>query len=279
MTSQVRYEYIVRKAYKEEFMAREESGAVADRDLIAGLGKGLAVIEAFDETRPKLSVSDVAKLTGLTRAAARRYLLTLSKLGYAAFDGKFFSLMPRILRLGHAYLASAGLPDLVQPYLERISSATGESSSAAILDGDEIVYIARASTHRIMSLNLAVGSRLPAYCTSLGRVLMAYMGEDELTAYFSRVKLRALTPKTKTSRTAILEALADVRKKGYAVNDEELELGLRSMSVPVLDRRGAPFVAINVSTQVARVSASAMLKTILPQLMAARDGLTRQVPR
>ena len=260
-------------------MAREEGEAVADRDLIAGLGKGLAVIEAFDETRPKLSVSDVAKLTGLTRAAARRYLLTLSKLGYAAFDGKFFSLMPRILRLGHAYLASAGLPDLVQPYLERISSATGESSSAAILDGDEIVYIARAATRRIMSLNLAVGSRLPAYCTSLGRALMAYMRDDQLAAYFGRVKPRAITPKTKTSKTAILDALAEVRKRGYAVVDEELELGLRSMSVPVLDRRGVPFVAINVSTQVARVSVSAMVKTILPQLMAARDGLTRQAPR
>ncbi len=260
-------------------MTSEGIEVVADRDLIAGLGKGLAVIEAFDETRPKLSVSDVAKLTGLTRAAARRYLLTLAKLGYAAFDGKYFSLMPRILRLGHAYLASAGLPDLVQPYLEQISAATGESSSAAILDGDEIVYIARAATRRIMSINLAVGSRLPAYCTSLGRVLLAYMPEREMDSYFKRVSLRPVTPKTKTSKSAILDALAEVRKKGYAVVDEELELGLRSMSVPVFDRRGTPFVAINVSTQVVRVTASAMVKTILPQLLAARDGLTRQAPR
>jgi IclR family pca regulon transcriptional regulator len=260
-------------------MTNAEPEEIADRDLIAGLGKGLAVIEAFDESRPRLSVSDIARLTGLTRAAARRYLLTLTKLGYAAFDGKYFSLMPRILRLGHAYLASAGLPDLVQPYLEQISVATGESSSAAILDGDEIVYIARAATRRIMSINLAVGSRLPAYCTSLGRVLLAYMSERELAAYFKRVTLRPVTHKTKTDRAQIEEALADVRKKGYAIVDEELELGLRSMSIPILDRRGTAFVAINVSAQVARISAAAMVKTTLPHLRAAQEGLMQQAPR
>jgi len=248
---------------------------IPDRDLIAGLEKGLGVIEAFDETRPRLSVTDVANITGLTRAAARRYLLTLAKLGYASFDGKFFSLMPRILRLGHAYLSSTGFPKFVQPYLEQISAATGESSSAAILDDTDIVYVARAATRRIMSINLAVGSRLPGYCTSLGRALMAGQSDELIKDYFRRVELRALTPKTKTKREAILAALAEVRKKGYALVDEELELGLRSISVPVYDGRGTVIGAINLSAQAARVSAAALIKDMLPHLLAAQSALRR----
>jgi len=246
---------------------------IADRDLIAGLGKGLAVIEAFDDSRPRLSVSDVARITGLTRAAARRYLLTLTKLGYTSFDGKFFSLMPRILRLGHAYLSASGFPSYVQPYLEQISAATGESSSAAILDDTEIVYVARAATRRIMSINLAVGSRLPAYCTSLGRALLAALPKEAISDYFRRVDLRPYTPKTKTKREAIMTALADVRTKGYAQVDEELELGLRSISVPVYDARGTVIGAINVSAQAARVTAAAMPREMLPHLRAAQEAL------
>ncbi len=251
------------------------SGAIADRDVIAGLGKGLSVIEAFDDSRRRLSVSDVARITGLTRAAARRYLLTLVSLGYAAFDGKFFSLMPRILRLGHAYLSSTGLPDLLQPYLEQIASATGESSSAAILDGDDIVYIARASTRRIMSINLAVGSRLPAYCTSLGRALLAQEPEERVAGYLRRVTLTPLTPKTKIRREAILAALAEARRKGYAMIEEELELGLRSMSVPVFNARGGTVAAINVGVQAGRITAAAMVRDILPHLRNAQAALRR----
>ncbi|HEY1721196.1 MAG TPA: IclR family transcriptional regulator C-terminal domain-containing protein [Magnetospirillaceae bacterium] len=248
---------------------------IPDRDLIAGLEKGLAVIEAFDETRPRLSVSDVARITGLTRAAARRYLLTLTKLDYAAFDGKFFSLMPRILRLGHAYLSSTGLPAMVQPYLEQISAATQESCSSAILDDTEIVYIARAATRRIMSIGLAVGTRLPAYCTSLGRILLADLTTEALDRYFSHVELKALTPKTKATRAEIVAALEDARTKGYSLVDEELELGLRSMSVPVYDKRGVMVAAINVSAQAGRASVDAMVSNMLPHLKAAQDALRR----
>ena len=248
---------------------------IAERDLIAGLEKGLSVIEAFDETRPRLSVSDVARITGLTRAAARRYLLTLTKLGYAAFDGKSFSLMPRILRLGHAYLSSTGLPALLQPYLEQVSAATQESCSAAIIDDTEIVYIARSATRRIMSIGLAVGTRLPAYCTSLGRVLLAYMGPDALDRYFAHVELRPLTPKTKTDRAAIDASLDEARSRGFALVDEELELGLRSMSVPVFDKRGLVVAAMNVSAQAGRASVDAMVRDMLPHLKAAQDALRR----
>jgi IclR family pca regulon transcriptional regulator len=248
---------------------------IAERDLIAGLEKGLSVIEAFDETRPRLSVSEVARITGLTRAAARRYLLTLTKLDYAAFDGKFFSLMPRILRLGHAYLASTGLPALVQPYLEQVTAATQESSSAAIIDDTEIVYIARSATRRIMSIGLAVGTRLPAYCTSLGRILLAHMPPDALERYFARVDLRALTPKTRTSRAEIEASLVEARATGFALVDEELELGLRSMSVPVFDKRGLVVAAMNISAQAGRATAEAMIGDMLPHLRVAQEALRR----
>ncbi len=248
---------------------------IAERDLIAGLEKGLSVIEAFDETRPRLSVSEVARITGLTRAAARRYLLTLTKLDYAAFDGKFFSLMPRILRLGHAYLASTGLPALLQPYLEQISAATQESSSAAIIDDTEIVYIARAATRRIMSIGLAVGTRLPAYCTSLGRVLMAHMPPEALDRYFTHVELRPFTPKTKIKRSEIETSLNEARNRGFALVDEELELGLRSMSVPVFDKRGQVVAAMNISAQAGRASVEAMIGDMLPHLRTAQEALRR----
>ncbi len=248
---------------------------IPDRDLIAGLEKGLAVIEAFDETRPRLSVSDVARITGLTRAAARRYLLTLTKLDYAAFDGKFFSLMPRILRLGHAYLSSTGLPAMLQPYLEQISQATQESCSSAILDDTEIVYIARSATRRIMSIGLAVGTRLPAYCTSLGRILLSDLPAEALETYFSRVEMKPHTPKTKTTKDEIVAALAEARAKGYSLVDEELELGLRSMSVPIFDKRGLMVAAVNVSAQAGRASVDTMVRDMLPHLKAAQDALRR----
>lgn len=240
-----------------------------ERDMVAGLEKGLAVIEVFDDSRPRMSLSEVAALTGLTRAAARRYLLTLTKLGYAQFDGKFFSLAPRVLRLGYAYLSAAGLSQRLQPTLERISAACGESSSAAILDGTDIVYIARSATRRIMSIGLAVGTRLPAYCTSLGRVLLAYGDEADVALYFKTAKLEKRTPKTRVTEVAIRAAIDEVRASGYALNDEELELGLRSLAVPVFDNQGRLICALNVGVQASRLSPEAMLAELLPVLSHA----------
>lgn len=168
---------------------------IPHRDLVAGLEKGLPVIEAFDATHSKLTVIDVARRKGLTRAAARRYLLTLVKNGYATFDGKFFSLLPKVLRLRYAYLSSAGLAFQIQPVLERISAATHESSSAAVLDGITIIYVARSSTGRIMTVDLSVGSRLPAYCTALGRSLLAYLQPAQLTEYFRAEKVASFNAK------------------------------------------------------------------------------------
>lgn len=250
---------------------------IKERDVIAGLEKGLAVIEAFSETRPRLSVTDAARITGLSRAAARRCLLTLVKSGYAAFDGKFFTLTPRILRLGHAYLSSVSLSARIQPFLERISEQTGESSSAGVLDDTDVVYIARSVTRRIMSIGLAIGSRLPAYCTSLGRALLAQMPEDELQAYLRRMRPVRFTPKTRLEEREIRAALDDVRRLGYALVDEELELGLRSIAVPVFNGRGEAVASINVSTQTGRTSVEQMLSNFLPVLRCAQEDLRRVI--
>ncbi|WP_262297002.1 IclR family transcriptional regulator [Microvirga sesbaniae] len=249
----------------------EDQGS--DRDFVASLEKGLLVIEAFDASRPRLTLSDVSKLTGITRAAARRYLLTLTRLNYANFDGRYFSLSPRILRLGYAYLSSASLSTRVQPFLEQISEATGESSSAAILDGDDIVYIARSATRRIMSIGLGVGSRLPAYCTSLGRAILAYQPEAAIDAYLGRVRLEARTPKTLTDKAAFRAVLEATRSQGYALVNEELEFGLRSIAVPVVQKNGQVTIALNLSAQAGRVSADEMRERFLPSLSAASETL------
>ncbi len=251
----------------------KEDQAGNDRDFVASLEKGLLVIEAFDANRSKLTLSDVAKITGITRAAARRYLLTLTRLNYAEFDGRYFSLSPRILRLGYAYLSSTSLPARVQPFLERISEETGESSSAAILDGDDIVYIARSATRRIMSIGLGVGSRLPAYCTSLGRAILAYQPQDAIEAYLQRVRLEARTPKTVTDKDQFRTVLQDTRAQGYALVNEELEFGLRSIAVPVIQKTGQVTIALNLSAQAGRVSTDEMKERFLPSLNGASEAL------
>lgn len=250
---------------------------VLERDVVAGLEKGLAVIEAFDETQPKLTLTDVAKLTGLTRAAARRYLLTLVKNRYAEFDGKFFALTPRILRLGYAYLSSTALPVRLQPVLEEISVKTGESSSAAVLDGADVVYIARSGISRIMAVDLSVGSRLPAYCTALGRVFLAFSAPDVLEGYFKSADLRPLTPKTRHSEEELRLVLAEVKDKGFAVVDEELALGLRSIAVPIFNSHAKLLTSVNISVPAARMTVEDILRDFLPVLLAAQKELRLMV--
>ncbi len=235
-----------------------------DRDHMAALEKGLAVIECFDAAHDKLTIADVARATELSRAAARRCLLTLAKIGYAEFDGKFFRLTPRVLRLGHAWLASAALPQLVQPFLERLSEETHESSSACLLDGHEIVYIARSAQRRIMSVGLSVGTRLPAFCTSMGRVLLAARDPADARARILAGRPRALTPHTVTDPDRLAAILAEVRAQGYCIVDQELELGLISIAMPLINTRGEVVAAFNLSGQVQRSSAEEMAERFLP---------------
>jgi IclR family pca regulon transcriptional regulator len=248
-------------------------GTVEDREFVASLEKGLSVIEAFSSEHPRLTLSEVAKLTGMTRAAARRYLRTLARLEYAEFDGRYFNLKPRILRLGYAYLSSASLVSRLQPLLEQVTEQTGESSSAAILEGDDVVYIARSATRRIMSIGLGVGSRLPAYCTSLGRAILAYRPESEIEGYLERVRFEPRTPHTIVDGEKLRAILINVRAQGYAAVHEELELGLRSMAVPIIPKSGWVQIAINVSTHAARVSAAEMEQRFLPALKAASEAM------
>jgi IclR family pca regulon transcriptional regulator len=245
------------------------------RDIVGGLENGLSVIEAFSEGRQRMSITEISEVTGLTRAASRRYLLTLVHLGYAEHDGKFFSLTPRVLGLGYAYLSSITLPARIQPFLERVSEVLSESSSAAVLDDQDVVYLARSATRRIMSIGLSVGSRLPAYCTSLGRALLAHQEPEWLDRYFARVELRPLTTKTLTGEADIRDALSKVRELGYCLVDEELEIGLRSLAMPVMNAQGRIACAINVGVQASRVSVRDMLERVRPVLATARDELRR----
>ncbi|MBN8998630.1 MAG: helix-turn-helix domain-containing protein [Rhizobiales bacterium] len=220
--------------------------ATAERDLMGGLAKGLSVIETFNADRPRQSISEVAAAAGLDRATARRCLLTLAHHGYADYDGKFFTLTPRVLRLGTACLAAMPLPQLVQPLLDRLSDEIGESSSVSILDGAEIVYVARAAQRKVMSIALMPGSRLPAYCTSMGRVLLAALPDAEARRRLGTEPLPRRTPFTLTDPAAIMAEIARIRAAGYAVIDQEVELGLRSIAVPLVSARGSAVAALNL---------------------------------
>ena len=252
-----------------------EIGVVKERDMamVASLGKGLAVVECFDHARPRLSITEVAKLTGLERATARRFLLTLSKLGYANYDGKFFSLTPRVLRLGFAYLASTPLPAILQRVLEPLSASLDESVSASTLDGSEIVYVARASHRRVMSISLTVGSRLPAYCSSMGRVLLAALPSEPARQRLQALARRKITPRTITGVEALMRELAQVRAQGFATIDQELEAGLISIAVPVFDASGQVVAAINCGTHASRLCIDDLRGKVLSGLLTAQSEL------
>lgn len=250
-----------------------------DPNFMTSLARGLSVIRAFTERSPNLTIADIAKIAGLPRAAARRCLLTLMQLGYVGTDGRFFFLKPKILALGYSFLSSAPLATILDPLIEQVSGTLQDSSSAAVLDEDEVVYIARAATKRIMSVGLNVGSRLPAYCTSMGRVLLAHLPEAELDAYFARVELRPFTERTITSPDALRREFERVRERGFALVDQELELGLRSVAVPVRTASGTVVAAINASAQAARVTCPDMEARFLPALQQAAADARAQLVR
>lgn len=246
-----------------------------DPNFMTSLARGLAVICAFSDHRRSLTIPQISEVTGFSRAAVRRCLYTLAKLGYVSSGPRAFNLEPKILELGHAYLSSTPLAPAAQPVLDRLCEAVHESCSVSILDGSDILYVARSSTTvRLLSVDLGVGSRLPAYCTSMGRVLLAFQTEQALREYFSHAKLAARTKRTITSRAKLLEELADIRKKGYAIVDQELEIGLRSIAVPIKANSGSVTAAMNVGTQAVRVSIGELRDRIHPQLRAAAQHLS-----
>jgi IclR family pca regulon transcriptional regulator len=245
----------------------------ANPDFVQSLARGLAVIRAFDDRNRALTVSDAARRTGLTRATARRLLLTLAELGYTATDGRVFTLRPRVLELGYAYLSSAGLAETAHPHLERLVAAVHESSSLSVLDDTEITYVARVSTRRIMTVDIDVGARFPAYCTSMGRVLLAGQPERWLEDYYARVTLRPLTARTVTDVAALRALVGRAARDGWAIVDQELELGLRSIAVPIRDRAGAVVAALNVSVHTSRGEVEEARAELLGPLLATASAI------
>jgi IclR family pca regulon transcriptional regulator len=235
---------------------------------VQSLERGLAVIRAFDADSPELTLSDVARSTGLTRAAARRFLLTLSDLGYVRTDGRYFALSPRVLELGYAYLSSLSLPEVAEPHLERLVAEVHESSSVSVLDGEDVVYVARVPTSRIMTVSINVGTRFPAYATSMGRVLLSGLPDEELEAYLENVELKRLSPRTITTASALRAELARAKSQGWAMVDQELEEGLRSVAAPIRDRSGRVVAAVNLSAHASRMSTESVRRQLVPPLVA-----------
>lgn len=253
-------------------MSADRSGA-----FIQSLARGLAVINSFSRERPSQTLSDVAQATGLTRATARRALLTLTELGYVQKTERFFSLTPKVLDLGYSFLSSFHVVELAQPSMERLVDDVHESSSMSVLDGEEIVYVARIPTTRIMTIALALGSRLPAYPTSMGRVLLSGLGDDELDEYISGTRFEKLTPHTVTDRRRFRSIVVKVRTDGFALVDQELEEGVRSIAAPIQNRRGRVIAAMNVSCHASRVEVDRMLEEFKPRLLETAAEITDRV--
>ncbi len=247
---------------------------VKERDIMGGLAKGLKVIEAFTAEHPRLSISEAAEISGYDRATTRRCLLTLAELGYCAYDGKYFTVTPRVLRLGTGCLASMPLPRIVQPWLDRLSEEIGQSTSVSILDDGDIVYVARASQRRVMSIALMPGSRLPAYCTSMGRVLLAALPPERALELLSAEPLVQRTARSQTDVGELQRILQDVKAAGYASIDQEVEVGLRSIAVPLAGARGQTLAALNVGLAATEEPMQAMVSRYLPALLRIKAELS-----
>jgi IclR family pca regulon transcriptional regulator len=248
---------------------------VGDPNFMTSLARGLVVIQAFTQQSPQMTISQLSIKTGFSRAAVRRCLYTLTKLGFAgAEDGSRYSLRPRMLTLSHTYTASNALATAAQPILERMSAALRESFSVATLDGEDIVYIARTQVNRVMAVDLHIGSRLPAYCTSMGRVLLAYLPTEQLESYLAKVDLIPHTTRTVSSVEKLRLALRNVRRNGYALVDQEYEVGLRSLAVPVYASSGRVVATVNLSGNAPRLSVLEMQSRYLTPLRNAANELS-----
>ncbi len=250
-----------------ETSLQDEALSPDDRDFVTALASGLEVILAFDEAHPRMTLSEVAARTGMNRARARRFLLTLHALGYVRKQQRHFELAPKVLNLGYAFLSANNYRSVIQQILEDITAECGESSSLGVLDGDDVTYVARSSSrHRLMAITLSVGTRLPAAHTSMGRVLLAQLPEAELDAFLARVVLEKHTDKTITDKAELKRCILEVRQQGYAIADQELDSGLRSVAVPAFDANGRLLGAINISTNAARVDFDTLMREYLPLL-------------
>jgi IclR family pca regulon transcriptional regulator len=248
-------------------------------DFVQSLERGIAVIRSFSAEAPRQTVSDVSRTTGLTRAACRRLLLTLTELGYARSDGRHFELTPAVLDIGYSYLASMRLDEIAQPYIEQLSEQLGESSSVSVLDDTDIIYIARVPTKRIMNVAIGLGSRFPAYQTSMGRALLAELPDAQILEIFNRSSRQRVTERTVSDGPALLASISVIRRDGWSLIDQELEAGLRSIAAPVRDRHGRAVAAINVSTVASRTDIDTLTKSFVPALLEAAELISTALAR
>lgn len=243
------------------------------RDFVNSLARGLDVLRAFDRMRPSMTLSEVADRTSMNRASTRRVLLTLVREGYAETDGKYFRLLPKVLELSLSVMAVLDISDAVQPALNALAERLQESCFVAILDGDHVIYVARAVSRRVVNVGISLGSRAPAHAVSTGRVLLGGLGDADLSAYLARVKLKKITAKTATSKVALRAAIEQGRRQGWTIVDQELEIGLRSISVPIRRRDGVIVAALNVCCPAPRVTLKDMETRVLSAMRASAEGI------
>ena len=246
-------------------------------DMIDGLRKGLEVICAFNDSTPCLTQSELAHRLDLSRAAARRYLMTLTALGYMATDGKSYWLTPKVMRLGHSYVSSARLPRTVLPFLQKLTETLGESTSLAVLEDEDAVYITRASALKLLSTTIEPGTRLPAHTTAAGRILLSRMPDAALDRWLDAVTLKSYTPQTTTDKQTLRRELHKTRKQGYVVTEGQYELGLRGIAIPLVDGAGVTVGALSVSMSIAAMSPTAAVRYCVPSLRTAAEQLRTQL--
>ena len=244
-----------------------KNNTLIDRDpFVQSFARGLSIIKCFDAENPAMTLSQIAERVNLSRAAARRFLLTLENLGYVSLEGRNFQLTAKVLDLGYGYLSSLSLPEIAQPHLETLASRVHESASASVLDGTDIIYVARVPIRRIMSVKINIGTRMPAHATSMGRVLLAGLSSPELKALISNFDLPKYTKNTITSKSVLLQEINKVRIQGWSINDQELEYGLRSIAVPILNKAQKVVASINISTTAQSNTLESMEAMFLPEL-------------
>jgi IclR family pca regulon transcriptional regulator len=253
-------------------MSESKTPNLSRNDYVQSLERGLSVLRAFNSEQSEMRLSEVAAETGLTRAAARRFLLTLVELGYVRVEDGRFSLRPRVLDLGYAYLSGLSFAEISQPHMETLVRSIKESSSISVLDDLDIVYVVRVPTRRIMTITLAVGTRLPAYATSMGRILLAQLPAEEREERLQRVKLRKLTSHTVTTKKKLRQEIERAREQGFAMVDQELEEGLRSAAVPIVDSKGE-VAALNISVHASRASMEDLRDQFVPQVQATAKAI------
>jgi IclR family transcriptional regulator, pca regulon regulatory protein len=254
-------------------MAETTSPDIDPKLLIEGLGKGLRVIESFSDEQPRLTATEAGQRAGLTRTAARRYLVSLVHFGYAATDGKHYWLLPRVLRLGQSYLEAARLPRLVQPFLQRLSMQTGETANVSVLDGHEIVYLVRSNSPRVISIGFHAGARIPAHVVSPGYVILSTFGKPKLDAWIAAHDFGRFTPKTITETTNFRDSVLAARQLGYGSADQHLNLGLGGLAVALRDRKGLCVGALSMTFQVQVYPEQTFLVKLLPALQEAAQAM------